>query len=337
VTVEREPGSRDLWTLVEKKRLSRGWLLKASGLGLAALAGAGVAETAIPRRVEASAGFPFYPAVQGTYTTETGLQMAQVLHTMAHFATSLLTAAVKSKPLGLSSNSLLLAVVQAAIMEEDLHAEIMDTITAPYLGVPTGTPLSAVFFQGSSGQNATLPNGASYIRFTLPDAAILSDQKTFFTTWESIQSLSVAAYIAAVREFAELGQPMLAKWSAQTLGIEAEHRVLARAALAVLGDASSVPPNNKGFETEHLLYVRDAAKTLIDRGFWGGSGTAIPFANPAAARTAAGPMATTCTPLYPGQYGTPGAPCGPASANGVIQAVPNNAVSTNVSTIPGER
>lgn len=319
----------DLRALVQERRLTRASLLKAAGFGLAA--------AAFPLGAEAQATFPFFPAVQGTYTTEEGLKIAVVLHTMAHFATSLLTAAVKSNALKLKGNSLLLAIVQAGVMEEDLHAEIMDTITAPYLDVPTGTPLSAVFFQGGAGQNATLPNGATYIRFTLPDPKILTDQKTFFTAWESIQSLSVAAYVAAVREFAELGQPTLAKWAAQILGIEAEHRVLARTALALLGDGSSVPPNNKGFETEYLLYVRDAAATLINWGFWAGSGQAIPFANPTAARGAAGPMATSCTPLHPGSFFSPGSACGPASSNGVVQAAANNATSTDVSLLPGER
>lgn len=329
MTSKQQSRVDELLTLVQEHRLSRAGLLKAAGLGLAT--------AALPLGAEAAASFPFFPLVHGTYSTEEGLKISMVLHTMEHFATSLLTAAVKSSALHLSSNPLLLAVVQAAVMEEDLHAEIMDTITAPYLGVATGTPLSAVFVQGGAGQNATLPNGATYIRFTLPDAAILTDQKTFFTRWETIECLMVAAYVAAVREFAELGQPTLAKWAAQILGVEAEHRVLARTALALLGDTSKVPPNNKGFETEYVLYVRDVATALIDWGFWAGSGSSIPFANPAAARAAAGPMATSCTPLYPGSYSSPSAACGPASSNGVIQAAPNNADSTDLSAIPGER
>jgi hypothetical protein len=316
-------------TPVQERRLTRAGLIKAAGFGLAA--------AAFPLGAEAQASFPFFPTVQGAYTTEQALKMAVVLHTMAHFATSFLAAAVKSSSLNLKNNPLLLAIVQAAVMEESLHSEIMDTIIAPYLNVPTGTPMSALFYQDAGGQNATLPNGASYIRFTLPNPAMLTDQHAFFTAWEAIQSLSVAAYIAAVREFAELGQPTLAKWSAQTLGVEAEHRVLARTALALAGDTSSVPPNNQGFETEYLLYVRDAATTLVGWGYWAGSGASIPFANPAAARAAAGPMATSCTPLHPGSYTVAGAACGPASASGVVQVTPNNATSTDVSVIPGER
>ena len=85
--------------------------------------------------------------------------------------------------------------------------------------------------------------------------------------------------------------------------------MLVRAALALLGDSTRVPPNNKGFETDLLLHVSDAATILGQLGFVGGSGTAVNYPGDAAAIAAQGPMATA-----------------------VIQKTPNNAASTVIVT-----
>jgi hypothetical protein len=115
---------------------------------------------------------------------------------------------------------------------------------------------------------------------------------TFFSTIEAAEHIFVAAYMTATREFAELGQPLLAKYAYQIGGTEAEHRVLARAALALAGSTSHIPPNNKAYETDLFVYVRDAAAVLVQLGFIGGSGASASYPGRAAALTAAGPMAT---------------------------------------------
>jgi len=152
--------------------------------------------------------------------------------------------------------------------------------------------------------------------FTVPSSKILTDQVTFFSTIEVAESIFVGAYMAAVREFAELGQPTLAKYAYQIGAVEAEHRVLARTALVLEGIAGDVPPNNKAFETDYFLYVRDAATVLTQLGFIGGSGTAVTYPGRAAALAAAGPF-----------------------GGAVIQRTPNNATTSITATgnLTGER
>ncbi len=89
--------------------------------------------------------------------------------------------------------------------------------------------------------------------FTIPDPKILSDFMTFFETLEVADTIFNAAYMTATREFAELGQPTLAKITYQTGSVEAEHRVLARATLAQAGNNSYRPVTNKAYETDLFL------------------------------------------------------------------------------------
>jgi hypothetical protein len=288
-------------------RVSRAQLLKATAVGALVAVVPGTAKAA-SGKVE----YPFFPeTTSGRYTSEQVRDIVVALHTMEHLAVTVLGAAVNSSSLNLAGNATLLAIVRAALMEDQLHAELMDAILAPALGIPVGVPaFPDLWLQGTPSQTVTTP--FSRIKFTLPDAAILKDQKTFFSTIEGAENIFVGAYVAAVREFAEIGQPMLAKWAAQILGVEAEHRALARTALVLTGDTSKIPPNNKGHETDLFLYVKDAAMALIDLGFLGGSGTELPLLTRSQARLAAGPMAAA-----------------------VIQRTPNNATSSVLTSVAG--
>ncbi|MBV9279244.1 MAG: ferritin-like domain-containing protein, partial [Chloroflexi bacterium] len=225
-------------TLVEylKARISRSQMLLAAGASLAL--------AAVPRAAGAQVsgngfgpgqGFsaPYYPQVQGTYTPEAIQSILNTAITAEHLAVTLLTAAVgPGSKLGLSG--VLLNVVQAALVEEQLHLDFLASA-----GATPGTTT-----------------------FTVPDPKILTDQGTFFSTVEIAENFFVAAYMTAAREFAELGQPTLAKYAYQIGSVEAEHRVLARGALALAGVASAIPPNNKAFETDYFLYTRDAAAVI---------------------------------------------------------------------------
>jgi hypothetical protein len=251
-----------------------------------------------------SVTYPFYPQTQGAYTPERLFDIGGIAHTVEHLAVAFMAAGIKSPALNLQGNALLLATVQAALLEEQLHVQFLArTIAAPFTGL--SAPPFPGFFVNLNGQP---------VAFTAPNPAMLTDPNTFLATLEQLEALLVAVYTAAVREFAELGQPELAKQAAQLLGVEAEHRALARAAMAIGGVAAAVPPNNKAFETDYLLYVRDIVGILVQLGFFNGSGTPLPEPGVAAVMAAAGPM-----------------------AKAVIQQTPNNAASTDVSTLPGQR
>jgi hypothetical protein len=121
-----------------------------------------------------------------------------------------------------------------------------------------------------------------------------------------------------VREFAELGQPTLAKNMAQMAAAYADITGAFRGVLAAAGVPGYTPPNNKAFETDLFLYTRDAVALMSRLGLIGGSGIPIAYPGRDVVLAAAGPMAAA-----------------------VIQKAPNNAGSSIVfagfGSLTGER
>lgn len=72
-------------------------------------------------------------------------------------------------------------------------------------------------------------NGAKALatEFYVPEN-LFTDKKLFVDTTNTAENWFVAAYLAANRRFAELGQPLLAATTAQVSGVEAEHQALIR-------------------------------------------------------------------------------------------------------------
>jgi hypothetical protein len=258
--------------------LSRAQLLKAAGAGaaLVAVPGVALADTTNPGTGQAALASPslsYYPdpslTRSGTYTTENVADILNIAQTAEYFAVTFLTAALgNASTIGLTG--LTLEIVQAILAAEILHAKFLSAVGA--------SPLTT--------------------NFTIPDPKALTDFTTFFKNVEAADTIFVGAYLAAIREFAELGQPQLSKVAAQFMGIEAEHRTLARAALAIVkSDTASMPPNNKGYETDLFLYVREAAALLGALGFVGGTGAAAAFPGLDAAIKATGGIAIIQTSL----------------------------------------
>lgn len=300
-------------------RLSRAQLLKASvaGAALAALPGAAAAATGSPSGSAPFFSAPYFPQVtSGVYTTEQIIDILRIADTAEHLAVTILTSAVKAAP-AMSLNPLIVGVLQASLAEEALHAQFLEAAVAT-LGF---TP-SAIDQPAGSGPANPLTLADS---FTIPDPAIFTDPKVLFATLEAAENLFVGAYMTATREFAELGQPTLAKYAYQIGAVEAEHRALARGAQAIISPPAGVPPNNKAFETDLLLYVRDAVPILTNLGFLGGTGTPAAYPGRAVAYATAG-----LQPPLPGSGGA-----------AVIQRTPNNATSSvtvpPVSNLTNER
>jgi hypothetical protein len=298
------------------RQLSRGQLLKAAGIAVAAAAvpGAASAQTGVPGTPMPPTGsysFPFYPQVSGRYTPETVPTILNIAQTMEHLATTLVNAGVmNATALGISGLSL--QSLQAALAEEVYHVQFLAAMGA--------TPLTTTF--------------------TLPDPALLTNATVFFRTLELFESVCTAAYLTANREFAELGQPLLAKFAMQAGVVEGEHRVAARTALAMLSQptpgptpagpaanagatpwtgapgtaappvANPVPPNNKAFATDYFVSMTDAAALIRSLGFIGGTGTPVVFPG-------------TATALA--NSGAPGV--------AVMQQLPNNATTSATAAV----
>ncbi|SRR5579884_629118 len=83
----------------------------------------------------------------------------------------------------------------------------------------------------------------------------------FIKTQQLLEAHFVAAYLAAVKEFAMLNRPDLALVASQIGGVEAEHRAVGRAI------GGMTPANNRVFETALLNKVSDAVTALKKNGF----------------------------------------------------------------------
>lgn len=119
--------------------------------------------------------------------------------------------------------------------------------------------------------------------------------------------------MTATREFAELGQPTLAKHAYQIGAVEAESRALFRASLDLHGVAGADPPGNKAFETDLLLYVRDALSVVTALGLIGGPFPPVPYPGRDAALAAAGPEADRVVQITPNNASSSFVFSGPAS------------------------
>jgi hypothetical protein len=278
VTGEEQATHEDGLQRYLRATVSRGQLLTATGAGLVAaiLPGAAAAATA-SGRIE----FPFYPQVQGTYTPEEILDILNILDTFERVQVTYITYALTK----VEVTGATLSVAQAMIAIAQYHVDFLESL-------------------GAHSQTDTV-----YPRVVPAASNILSAREVDTTHL-------IAAYMTAAREFAELGQPLLVKYAYQAGAIWAEVRGVVRALAPAAGGTPGVaPPNNKAFETDHYVYVRDLRQFLVDIGPYGNKGLlgpspvgALTYPGRDAALAAAGPMATA-----------------------VIQKTPNNAsVSTTV-------
>jgi len=204
--------------------------------------------------------FPFFPQTTGTYTTEAITDILNILVTASYLKATGVTANLVAgrnvpfpgEPAG---SNLTLRSSQADAAIEQYHIDFWTSVC--------GTPIITTFTQGPA--NAT--------------------------AFEARNDVHIAMYMAAVREFAELGQPMLAKWAFQTGAALVEARLDSRWSQALNGNPAGNPPNNKAFQTDLLLYVRDALDLFKALGQIGGSGQTLPYPGRDAVLAAAGPMA----------------------------------------------
>lgn len=259
-----------------KATISRAQLLTAAGAGLAMAALPGAAAAAgSPQRLE----YPFFPKVRGTYTTENLQDILNLLETFEMFFVTAGTFALTD--LAGQVKDPLLTYRQARAAVGQYHIDYLESLGARPL-ITTFTP---------RGRNQP---GSNQISAALEGDVVLM----------------IGVYITAVREFAELGQPMLAKNAAQALGTWSELRGIVRSSAGV------TPALNKAFESDLFLYLRDYYKLAVENKQFENSGVSLSglrltYPGRDAVLAAAGPMAGT-----------------------VVQKTPNNAiVSTSYATL----
>ncbi len=135
--------------------------------------------------------------------------------------------------LGISGQNL--SYLQAALVEEQLHLN--------YLLSAGAVPLTSTF---------SFPHGWN----------TFENQGTFINTLQQLETDFESAYLAAVKEFGELGLFDLAVVAGQIATIEAEHRALGRSIIMTKQAA-----NNWGFTPVYVTSVGDAVTVLTDEGY----------------------------------------------------------------------
>lgn len=199
-------------------------------------------------------------------------------------------------------NALLTAEkLESALYAEGLRSGVLSSVEPDEFGY-FQAGLSEEFFHARLLEDlgASIPN----TRFWFPPRTF-TDLSVFLNQVIFLESTGVAAYSAAIYQFAgSLRRPVLAEIGAQILGIEAEHRVLARDV------AGLEPPNNLCIERVPSLSVARIAQNLTPylspNQFGGRSVGPIPFPNQQMVDRLVGPNACV-NPGLPFAIGTGGA------------------------------
>lgn len=130
--------------------------------------------------------------------------------------------------------------LRAALIEEQIHQE---------------------FFTAAGGESLA-------DTFSFPEgAATFADLEAFIRTQQQLEGVFDSAFLAAIREFAELGQPRLAQIAGQIAAIESEHRALGREILGRRGDERFIPADNWAFAPVLIGFVADAPALVAEAGY----------------------------------------------------------------------
>jgi hypothetical protein len=269
---ERETAGEEFFVRFLQGRVSRGRLLKAIG--------AGVAMAAVPRAAAAAGSqgmsFPYFPNTSGSYTTEQVQDILNATATIEALSITAVTAALTTEASALQLNAQAKDLLQAILAHDVYHYDFLTSLG--------GKPLTS--------------------EFTFPPTVFGQGALGFLIGGEAIETLETAGYMTATREFAELGQPTLAKNAYQVGAIESQHVAVIRAALSAAGVPGYENPVNHAFATDLLLYVRDELAVLHTIGLVGGSGTVMAFPGRDAALAASGPVAATIIQKKPNNAST---------------------------------
>jgi ferritin-like protein len=207
-------------------RRSRRSLLKGATVGAAGVvatsAGAGLL---LPRSARAQA------AEEGPEDTVSGI--LNIATTAEQLAVTFYAHGIdNADDLGLSGDNL--AYLQAAVIEEQIHQN--------FLVSQGGAALTSTF---------SFPNGHQTFQ----------QLDLFIATLEQLEVAFIAAYLAAIKQFALLGLPDLAQIAGEIATVEAEHRAIGRDV------GGLVPANNFAYNLALVEAVADAVDVLSAEGY----------------------------------------------------------------------
>ena len=113
---------------------------------------------------------------------------------------------------------------------------------------------------------ASLGAAETAAAYSIPERG-LADRAGFVEALIALEAISVGAYMAAARRFAELGEPRLVEVAYQMGAVDAQHEVLARHLLGVR------PAHDRAFAKRRFVDPAEAGAALATIGFVGGGET----------------------------------------------------------------
>lgn len=163
-----------------------------------------------------------------------------------------------------SIQTILNVAITAETLAVTFYKEVLNNADRLGLGNTSRKDLQAALVEEAIHRAFLAKQGAKPLttRFSFPygwDTFHRFDR--FIQTQQLLEAHFVAAYLAAVKEFAMLNRPDLALVASQIGGVEAEHRAIGRAI------GGMTPANNRVFETALLNKVSDAVTALKKNGF----------------------------------------------------------------------
>ncbi len=168
--------------------------------------------------------------------------------------------AALAKGSGNSINTLVTDAVTAEALAVTFLTGVIEN--ASKIGIPSGlVPVLKAANQAEYDHYKTLRGlGAKPLttKFWAPNSFFASS-KAVFSTIEYAETQFVNAYLIAITAFAKAHKTDLARYAGEILGVEAEHRALARFALGKL-------PNNVGFEVYKTHTIGGIVEALEDAG-----------------------------------------------------------------------
>ena len=211
----------DLLTSFAQRR-SRRALLKTAAIGATGAAlASATALTALPVHAESVRASDSFQTIANIAATAEALAVTFYTNGIAH-----------NNRLKIPANNLV--YLKAAVVEEQIHYNFLVSLGA--------NPLATTF---------SFPCGMDTFEHL----------NTFIATLQQLEEAFIAAYLAAVGEFASMGSPSTAQIAAQIACVEGEHRVLGR---DILGAS---PANNVAFEPILLKTVGQAPGVLASEGY----------------------------------------------------------------------
>ncbi|HJT57507.1 MAG TPA: ferritin-like domain-containing protein [Ktedonobacteraceae bacterium] len=229
--LEEESNEIDEQIETLNNRTSRRSLLRGAIAGAAGATGLAVAGTAF---LKSNSVFAASKVAALPNCTDTIRDILNIAATAEQLAVTFYTQGIAhSQTLGISGQDL--NYLTAAIVEEQIHYN--------FLVKNGGAALTSVF---------SFPHGPS----------TFDSLDKFVATLDQLETAFESAYLAAIEEFAAMGQPGLAQIAGQICTIEAEHRALGRSLSTKIPTA-----DNWAFTPVYVKSVGDAVNVLKQEGY----------------------------------------------------------------------